>query len=99
MLYRMSFKSDDGDVLVAEADSRDVLAWERQKSGRSARKLATDWEVGDFYNLAFIAATRTGVYTATLREFEKTHRMLRTEEIVDDVTGEVDEGGPTNPDR
>jgi len=95
MLYRLAFKDDHGNRLVANADSRDILKWEREKTGRTAAKLASNAAMEDFYSLAHCAARRTGDYDGSLRQFEDGYHLVRVEEIVDDDTGEVDEGGPT----
>lgn len=98
MLYRFTFKSDDQPKLDIQADTRDILTWEREKSGRKASNLAAAG-VEDYYSIAHAAARRTDVYSGSLREFERAYYLLRVEEVVDDETGEVDEGGPTQPGR
>lgn len=98
-MYEFTLKDDAGDTLRVIADSRDVLHWEREKSGRSAAKLASDWHMEDFYSLAHLAATRTGQFRGRLIDFENTYRVTRTAEVLDDDTGHADEGGPTQPDR
>jgi len=99
MLFRLTFKDDGNTRLVAAADSRDILHWEREKSGRTAGKLSSNPAMEDFYSLAHCAARRAGSYSGSLREFEDAYRVVRVEEVVDDDTGEVDEGGPTQSGR
>lgn len=95
MLYRLAFKDDSNNRLVAAADSRDILTWEREKTGRTAAKLASNAAMEDFYSLAHCALRRMGAFDGSLRQFEDGYRLVRVEEVVDDETGEVDEGGPT----
>lgn len=64
-------KADDPDsAFTVVADSRDVLRWEKAKSGRSVAKLLADSTVADSYVLAYLAAKREGHLDCAPAEFE-----------------------------
>lgn len=62
---------DSGDPYIVEAGTRDVLAWERAKTGRSAQQLQDNFQVANAYWLAHRAAVRAGLFTGKLQDFEE----------------------------
>lgn len=64
-------RPDDADMFEVEATTRDILTWERTNRGKTMAKLLEDQSITDMYALAFIAARRQRLWTATVREFEE----------------------------
>jgi len=79
-----------GDEMKIEADSRDVLRWERAKSGRSLAKLLAEPTLSDNYVLAYLAATRQKIVDCSPQKFEENYLL-----ILGSDPGPV----PTNPGR
>ncbi len=65
-----------GEQITVTADSRDVLRWERAKSGRSIAKLLAEPTLSDNYVLAYLAATRTGQVTCSPKAFEDGYLLV-----------------------
>lgn len=65
-----------GDELKIEADSRDVLRWERAKAGRSIAKLLAEPTLSDNYVVAYLAATRQKLITCSPQEFEGQYLLI-----------------------
>jgi len=69
-LYTWRVTPDDGEPYIVNAGTRDVLAWENDKPGRSAQRLNDNFHVKDAYWLAHCAAKRQGLFSGTRQEFE-----------------------------
>ncbi len=65
-----------GPELKVEADSRDVLRWERAKSGRSLAKLLAEPTLSDNYVLAYLAAARQKIVDCSPQEFEAKYLLV-----------------------
>ena len=89
---------DDGEPYIVKAGSRDLLAWEKQKPGRSAQQMQENFHIRDAYWLAHRAATRAGRFDGTVKEFEESVD-LESGTWVTDTDGDSDEDGadPTLP--
>lgn len=61
---------DEGEPYVVEAGTRDVLAWEKERPGRSAQQLQDDFHVQNAYWLAHRAAVRKGLFSGSRSDFE-----------------------------
>lgn len=61
---------------TVEADSRDVLRWEKAKSGRSAAKLLAEPNIVDSYILCYLAAKRQELVDCSPNEFEEKYLLL-----------------------
>lgn len=87
---------DDGEPYVVKAGTRDVLAWEREKAGRSAQQLTDNFHVQHAYWLAHRAAKRDGKFDGTRKEFEESCELETAFEVAApaDDDGEGDEDGP-----
>jgi hypothetical protein len=95
-LYRIQIEDDDEVETAIDADTRDILHWERTGENRNASLLGT----GRFdliYSLAYTAAKRRGIFTGSLVDFENRYVIVKAEEIISE-TGAPDEGGPTRAD-
>jgi hypothetical protein len=88
---------DEGDPYIVKAGTRDVLAWEKERPGRSAQQLQDNFHVSNAYWLAHRAATRAGHFNGTRKDFEESVD-LESAAFVED-TGDSDEDGadPTQP--
>lgn len=82
---------DDGEPYIVRAGTRDVLAWEKDKPGRSAQQLTDDFHVQDAYWLAHRAARRAGQFDGTRREFEESVELETAIETTVPA-GETDDG-------
>ena len=87
---------DDGEPYVVEAGTRDVLAWEKAKSGRSAQQLQDNFQVANAYWLAHRAATRAGMFAGNLKDFEESVD-LETAVLVPVESDDEDGTDPTHP--
>ena len=63
---------DGGEPYIVEAGTRDVLAWEKAKPGRSAQQLQDNFHVANAYWLAHRAAVRQGLFSGSREQFEET---------------------------
>ena len=61
---------------TVEADSRDVLRWEKAKTGRSAAKLLAEPNLVDSYILCYLAARRQEMVDCSPSEFEEKYLLL-----------------------
>lgn len=68
--------ADKADQHTVEADSRDVLRWEKAKSGRSATKLLAEPNIVDSYILCYLSAKREGLVDCSPSEFEEKYLLL-----------------------
>ncbi len=91
-LIRFRITPDGGESFNVDANSRDVLVWERTTRGSYAN-LMRNQQMADLYRIAHIAARRLGLYEGDLPTFESTCDL---ENIVDE---EEDESAsdPTRP--
>lgn len=85
-MFNFVVQPDEGDKFEVTADSRDVLVWERQKSGRSVAKLLAETHIADAYGLAYIASKRLGHIDCSPKEFEEQHRLILGQEPEPDPT-------------
>jgi hypothetical protein len=87
---------DEGEPYIVEAGTRDVLAWENERKGRSAQQLQDNFHVSNAYWLAHRAATRKGLFSGSRQEFEESVD-LESGALVE-VTGSDEDGAdPTHP--
>lgn len=90
-MFKFTVRPDVGDPYPLEATARDVLVWEKGARDRSLSRLMGNTRLEDAYVVAHAAATRQGLFTGPLREFEQS---------VDLVLGAVEaEPDPTPPAR
>jgi hypothetical protein len=89
---------DDGDPYIVEAGTRDVLAWEKERPGRSAQQLQDNFQVSNAYWLAHRAAVRGGHFNGSRKEFEESVDLeAGTMVAVPDDSDDEDGGDPTRP--
>jgi hypothetical protein len=90
---------DDGEPYIVKAGTRDVLAWEKEKPGRSAQQLNDNFHVANAYWLAHRAATRAGKFTGTRQEFEESVDLESAVVAAGPAGGDSEEDGadPTLP--
>lgn len=87
---------DEGEPYIVEAGTRDVLAWEKERPGRSAQQLQDDFHVQNAYWLAHRAATRKGLFTGSRQEFEASVD-LESGSLVEVADSDEDGADPTRP--
>jgi len=81
---------DAGAAYVVTATTRDIAKWERTNRGASFAKLQSDMHATDLYVIAYLAASRQGLFTGTQAEFAETCDL--------DVLDDEDDGpDPTQP--
>lgn len=61
---------------TVEADSRDVLRWEKARNGRSAAKLLAEPNIVDSYVLCYLTARRQELVDCSPNEFEEKYVLL-----------------------
>jgi hypothetical protein len=88
---------DEGEPYVVEAGTRDVLAWEKERPGRSAQQLQDNFEVKNAYWLAHRAATRKGLFSGSRKEFEDSVDLESGTLVEVDDTDDEDGADPTHP--
>jgi hypothetical protein len=72
---------DKVDQHTVEADSRDVLRWEKAKNGRSAAKLLAEPNLIDSYILCYLAARRQELVDCSPNEFEEKYILLYGQDV------------------
>lgn len=88
-MFWFTLTDDSGESVTMEADSRDVVRWEKSSDSDERYTdllLSRARSMTRFYRLAHIAARRQGIADCTLADFEKRYTL--------DVT--TDEPRPTN---
>lgn len=63
---------ENGQPFEVTATTRDIYRWEKTTRGASFGKLREDQHMVDLYKIAYFAATRQGMWSGTLAEFEDT---------------------------
>lgn len=87
---------DEGEPYIVRAGTRDVLAWEKDKPGRSAQQLTDNFHVQNAYWLAYRAAKRVGLFDGTRQEFEQSVDLeTALEEAADGGENSEDGADPT----
>lgn len=71
-MFKFKIRPDEGEPFTVIAASRDIARWERTTKGTSYASLIEQKRIGDFYKIAFYAATRQRLWAGTLAEFEET---------------------------
>jgi hypothetical protein len=89
---------DDGEPYVVEAGTRDVLAWEKERTGRSAQQLQDNFHVSNAYWLAHRAATRKGLFSGSRQQFEDSVDLESGTLVEVADTDDEDSADPTHPD-
>lgn len=69
-------KQDSGDDYEVKATARDVLLWEKAKTGRAFSKFAAGTSMTDMYSLAHVASRRQGLFTGSLQDFETSCELV-----------------------
>jgi hypothetical protein len=87
---------DAGEPYIVEAGTRDVLAWEKERPGRSAQQLQDNFQVANAYWLAHRAATRKGLFSGSRQEFEESVD-LESGALVEVTDSDEDGADPTHP--
>jgi hypothetical protein len=88
---------DEGEPYIVEAGTRDVLAWEKERPGRSAQQLQDNFHVSNAYWLAHRAATRAGKFEGSRKEFEESVDLESGTFVVDPDGSDEDGADPTRP--
>lgn len=91
-LIKFDIVPESGESFRVEALSRDVLAWERRHRDNSFARLRDNLTMVAQYQLAHIAARRTGQFDGDLAAFESTCDLMPVPD--EESEGELD---PTNP--
>ena len=87
---------DSGEPYIVHAGTRDVLAWEKEKAGRSAQQLTDNFHVQHAYWLAHRAAKRAGLFDGTRQEFEEAVDLETAFEVAVPADGDdEDSADPT----
>lgn len=87
---------DEGEPYIVEAGTRDVLAWEKERPGRSAQQLQDNFQVANAYWLAHRAAVRAGKFEGSRKEFEESVD-LESGALVPATDSDEDGADPTPP--
>ncbi len=76
-MFTFTLIPDEGDPFKVQAQMRDVLVWEKTGRDRAMENLGSPMRASDMYELAFIAAKRTGAIRPTVsrEDFEATHEL------------------------
>lgn len=69
-MFTFKVTPDGGDTYTVESNTRDILRWERTTKGASASQLEEP-TMAALYKIAHLAATRTGDFSGSLKEFEE----------------------------
>lgn len=72
---------DPKNQTTVEADSRDVLRWEKAKNGRSATKLLAEPNIVDSYVLCYLSARRQALVDCSPNEFEDKYILLFGQDV------------------
>lgn len=91
-MYHFKITPDEGASYTVTAGTRDVLAWERARPGRSAQQLVENFHIGDAYWLAHRAAVRAGLFDGDRKTFEATCEIQQGVEVTVPAEGEDAEG-------
>ncbi len=70
-MFKMKITPDGGEAFELVTSTRDIAQWEKRNKGASFAGLQADMHMTDLYKIGHIAATRQGLYTGTLKEFEE----------------------------
>lgn len=89
-MFKFVITPDDGEQYTISARSRDIVTWEKTGKGRSVAELQRNMRFTDVYSLAHVAARRTGMFSGSLEEFERS---------VDLEVMPEEEPDPTRPGR
>lgn len=85
---------DEGEPYIVKAGTRDVLAWEKEKAGRSAQQLTDNFHVTHAYWLAHRAAKRAGLFDGDRPSFEASVDLETAFEVTEPAVEDSDEDGP-----
>lgn len=89
---RMRVVPDGAEPYEVDAESRDVVAWEKAGRDRAFAQFAERLRMSDVFSLAHVTARRLGRFDGSLELFETTCNV----ELVGDDEAEPD---PTHPGR
>jgi hypothetical protein len=94
--YRLTPDEGDhlGEPFEIEADSRDVIAWERRKAGRHLGMIQATPRMSDLAELAWLACQRQKRWTGDLADFTASVIVLP---LGDDATEDEDDDGLLHP--
>ena len=69
-MFTFKVTPDEGKEFEVNADSRDVLQWEKRNKGASLKRLLENLAMEDLYKVAYIACRRKKLFDGTPAEFE-----------------------------
>ncbi|GHG97574.1 hypothetical protein ACFORH_42980 [Amycolatopsis roodepoortensis] len=69
-MFKFTLTPEDGAPFEVDADSRDVLQWEKRNKGATLKRLLEELAMADLYKVAYIAAKRQNKFDGTPDEFE-----------------------------
>lgn len=90
MLYHFRITPEGKEPFEVNSTTRDILAWEEEKPGRSVSQLANP-HMADLYGIAHAASRREGLFTGSFQEFKANCDL--------DVLGPQEEVRPTKRGR
>jgi hypothetical protein len=83
-MFRFKLTPDGQESVEIQGSSRDVLQWERRGKTNTMARLREEMRMTDLYKIAFLAATRLGVWSGTEADFMETVELDILDDEADD---------------